>query len=524
MRLSDFNPISNSSSLMAAELLANKDLVYADGGSDGKGRKVSLSNNAAIGNVDLGTAITSAATGQVVPQTSIVAAQTIAYSRQAVVNNAKGEIFALCGTSSVSLSKFSPSGSMVAQVVLASTASSSNHHILLLSNGNIACVFFGPTTINVAIYDSNLAVVKSLTSIGSSNNIYFSAISLSAGGFAIVYQDSSAQLTSKITTYDNSGNVVLSPTTIWTRTGTYGIQYHRAIQLSNGNIAIAISSTNTVSSIGLYYGIISTAASVVSAFASLDTVSAGWFPEIAIRSGFFAISRANGANQKAYVFNNSGVLQGSEFSYSTTAGNAHNKTKLLSDGIDFWLIWHRNSDSQCVASILPITGNNDRSQPVTTNPSQYNHYLDAFIENGLICGISMAGIVSSAPSVWVISIKSGTLLNGSATLFGVAPSSGNGSYPRVMPGGDRSFIAMYDYASSASTNLFVGKYAKTAIIGVAQNSADADTSVKLYSQAGSYETNEIVGTPSGFDHSTNSVVGNKGSILPFSVTLKGIGV
>lgn len=136
----------------------------------------------------------------------------------------------------------------------------------------------------------------------------------------------------------------------------------------------------------------------------------------------------------------------------------------------------------------------------------------------------MAGSGGFAPSMWVISIKSGILINGSVTLFGVAPSSGNGSYPRVASGGDRSFIAMYDYASSAATNLFVGKYAKTAIIGVAQNSAAADTSVKLYSQAGAYETNEIAGTPSAFDHSINSVVGNKGSILPFSVTLKGIGV
>ncbi|QOJ19481.1 MAG: hypothetical protein HRU77_01475 [Gammaproteobacteria bacterium] len=520
MQLSDFNPIKNTSGLIAGESLTFKDLVYLDA-TDGKGRKAAIANFAAVGNVDLGTQQTNDSTGMIIAQTNVSSAVTAAFSRQAVVNNENGEIFTL--SNPFLLNKFSANGSLVNSVSISALAFT-NDHILKLSNGNIACIGKDASSIQIAVFDANLVTVKALTAITASNNTYFSAVALSGGGFAVVFQDSSSPLNSKLATFDNSGNAVLSPTTIWTRTGASGNQYHKMIQLSNGNLAIAVSSVNTSSSIGLYYGVVTTAGVSVLSFTSLDTTSVSIFPEMAIMNGYFAISRPNGTNQKAYVFNNSGVLQGSEFTFASTAGSGNsNITKLLSDGTDFWLIWHRNTDSKCVTSKLPVTGTGGTTTITTISPSQYGLYLDAFYENGLICAISMSGSSALSPVMWVISTKTGSLLASSDTKFGVAPSTTNGFYPRVIPGGDRSFIAMYDYTNSGATNLCVGKYARTAIIGAAQNSVAADAAVRMYSEAGAYEINPIGGVATGFNHAANPITGNAGAILPLSVTLKGVG-
>jgi len=524
MKLSDFNPTQNTSSLIAGESMATKDLGEIDGYL-GKAYKVRVSNFAAIGNMDYGTAETSAATGRIVAQTSVVASQSVAYARQAVAINSSGNIFTLtdaAANAGLRLSKFSPDGGLLGYVDIATAGQRYNHHILLLSNGNIACVAYY-SGIEYAVYDANLVNVAALATVAASPAAYFAACALSGGGFAVLYQQNANPLLSCLKTYDNIGANTLAETTVWTRTGTTGAQYHKMLQLSSGNLAIAVSSNNTVSSIGLYYGVITTAGVIVKAITSLDTTgSMSWYPNLAVMTGYFAVSMANGTDQKAYIFDNSGTQQGSAFSAATTAGNGLNKTKIVSDGTAFWLIWQRNSDSKCCTTKLPTSGTGYTTAITTTSTTQYSFYVDAFYDNGLICAISMNG-TNTAPTFWVISTATGGLVDPAGTTFGVAPGTSGGSFPRVIAGGDRSFISLYDYVSTAGTMLCVGKYAKTAVIGVVQAAAAASSTVRMYSQAGAYEINAVNGAAAGFDHTGNSLVGNKGAILPLGVTLRGIG-
>lgn len=527
MKLSDFNPTQNTSSLIAGEAIAAKDLVET-WASDGKAYKVSISNYSAVGNVDYGTAQTSTATGRIAAQTSVVASDTQAYSRQAVVTDSNGSVFTLTDAGAsvgLRLSKYAPSGDLLGTVAIATATQRLNHHILLLSNGNIACVTAVSTDLEYAVYDANLTVVKSLTTGPGITSHYFAACSLSAGGFAILYQMSGGTpLLSNIVTYDNTGTAVLSATNVWVRTGTTGTQYHRMLQLSNGNLAVAVSSANTAASIGLFSAVINTSGGIVRAFTSMDvTGSMGWYPELAVMTGFFAVSMATASNQIAYVYNNAGTLQGSNFTAATTAGNLILKTKMISDGTAFWLIWHRSSDTACCVTKLPTSGTGYLTNVVTTTTTQYNFFLDAFYENGVICAVSMANTGNTAPTMWLISTVTGFLRNTAPTTFGVVPGTTNGKHPRVIAGGDSSFIALYEYATTAGTHLCIGKYAKTAVIGVAQSSAAAAAAVRMFSQAGAYEINAVLGTSVAFDHSTTATVGNKGTILPRSVTLKGIG-
>lgn len=367
-------------------------------------------------------------------------------------------------------------------------------------------------------------VVKSLTTLSTVSSLYFHMIALSAGGFAIAYHDNTDNTKNKLVILDNSGNITVTAVDIWARTGTNGAQFHRMVQLSNGNIAIAISSSNTISSIGLYYAVFTIAGVVVKAITNLDTVSIGAAPEIdTISTGFFAIARANSTNQKGYVLNNAGTLQGAEFSSATTAGANSNKTKIVNNGINFYLLWHRSSDSTIILTMLPTTGTNYVSSIVsTTSNNPYNLYIDAFYENNVIVyAFGPAGIQSSR--FCVINLTTMQLVKATSNAFSSPPSTNNASqFLRLIPGGDRTFIAVTDFVTNSQLNLFVGKYGKTAISGIAQASGAIDSLIPVKATAPFQAINTIKGSPSkGFDHTANSLAGNKGTITLSAATLKG---
>lgn len=513
----------NTFSLKAGANISQNDALEL--GPDGRAYPVQITDYAAVSNCNYGTAQTNAATGQIVAQTQVVAGQTTAYYRQAVLQGSDGSIFTFTSNAASNqgllLSKYSSSGGLIAQAAVDGTTSTYfAHQSFFLSNGNICVVAGGGPAggkVWFAIYDAKLVQIKSLTALAEDvPALYFSACALSGGGFAIVYQQNSNPLLSRLATFDNTGTVVLAPTTIWTRTGTSGTQYHRIAQLSNGNLAIAVSSANTVSSIGLYHGIVTTAGVSVLAFTNLDTTSAAWLPELSVMTGYYSVSCANGTNQLGFVFDNTGTLQGAGFTAATTSGNNGTATKLVNDGTAFYLIWPRSSDSKEVLTKLPVTG----TGYVTTVLNVSLSYIDAFYENEYIVLVHQAASSNSPPVMLAISTVSMSLLGSSN--FGTAPGTTNGQYHRVIPGGDFSFICLYDYSSTASTNLCVGKYANTAVMGVAQAFAAPNALVPCAGIAGGYAANFIKGSPSkAFDNTATNISGNKGTLLNYGLALKG---
>lgn len=528
MNLTDFNNENRLSFAKAGEALNKKDALFLDS-LTGRLFKCETTDYAAIGEMDYGTAQTSEATGRIVAQTTI-SGRSSAYNRMGVVRNASGHIFIASnysGNNGLTLSKISASGQIMAIADIETSGSQAyNHHVLELSNGNIAVLYEFGGALKYAVYDTSMSTIKAPTALPSVQTPYFSACVLSGGGFAVVYQPSAAALTSSLATFDNTGTAVLASTVVWTRTGASGTQFHKIVQLSNGNLAYAISSTNTGSSIGLFHGVTNTSGAIVAAFAALSTVSSARYPELSMISGYYAIAITNGTNQKGFVMSNAGVLQGAEFSAATTTGIELNKIKLCASTTEFYLIWHRNSDSKCMLSKLPVSGVGYVTATVTTITTQFDFYVDAFYEDGYICAISMSGGAVTAPTMWVLSTTGMALVDNSGTTFGIAASSTNGTYPRVLSGGDRSFIAVYDYQATAATLLCIGKWAETAVIGVAETTAAAAASVAVNVLPGCYEINAIAGSPSkAFDMSANELMGNKGTLVANGAcTLHGIGV
>lgn len=498
-------------------------------GPDGRAYPVKCADYAAVANCTYGTAQTSAATGMIVAQTQVVAVQTQVYHRQALLQGTDGSLYAATISTSgagIVLTRYSPAGLLISQVVVISTGSYTNHQAFLLSDGNI-CVIAGHSgsTISFAIYDPRLNPVKSVTALSQiQTSGYFSACALADGGFAVIYQYSNTPLESKFVAYDNTGTVVTAPVTVWTRTGTSGTQYHRLMRLSNGNLVVAVQSTNTASSIGLYYAVLSPTGTVVKAFTNLNaSMSYAYIPEISVMAGYFAVSKADGTNVITFVFDNAGNLQGSGFSAASSAGSAQNMLKLLNNGTDFWLLWSRTSDSNVCLTKIPITGTGYTTTVVTTAVTQFSHFFDAFAENGLIVAVSQTQAGNSHPVFWVISLATGSLISASGTMFGVNPGSSSGYSHRVIPVGDFAFACLYDYSSSPATNLALGKYASTAVIGCANASANAAALVPTSQKAGGYAINPINGSPSkSFDHSATNIVGNKGTIMNYGAVLKGI--
>ena len=529
MKLSSFNPLNDTLGITAGEALSRNDLVYVEGLS-GKGRRVRTSDNAAIGSLTYGTPQTSSPTGMIVAQTSIIAAQTNAYSRQAVLKHTTtGDILTLTAwdttSRGVKISQFNGAGTLLQTVnVNTTTTASFNHLIFQLSNGNVAVVYKLGSAIYYAVYDSTLVLVTPVTLIGSDTiaSESFAATALSGGGFAVVFHDASSALTYKLVTYNNSGTVVQAATTIWTRTGADGSQIIRMAELSNENLVIATYSNNTVSSIGLYHGVVTAAGASVLAFTSIDATASNTNPELAVMTGYYCVSKGNSTNMQAWVYNNAGTLQGSGFSSaSTSANDLHHK--LLSAGTAFWLLWSKSTDSTARCTKLPVTGTGYISTDVTVTASQYGFYIDAFYECGVIVVAGMLGSGNQKPSFWIISTATGQLLSAYRTEFGVSPGATQGCYLRVISGGDGAFISLYDYDATILTALCIGKYENTAVVGVAAADAAADAVVRVKTAAGAYLANAVAGSPGkGFDMTTGvTVYGNKGTIMPNGVTLRG---
>lgn len=519
---------SSGASVIAGEALLEKDLVQINS-ANGHVSKVRNADYATCGSMAFGTPQTGPATGQILAQTTIVSSRTNPNKRQALERRAAdGSLYTLTDNTSelgVKLNRYSATGELLGSVTIESATLYYADLILQLSNGNIAVFASTGTLLKYAVYDARLGLVKAWASIGEATILSYSnfgACALSGGGFAVVHQPNGSLQQSRLATFNNSGVAVLAPTTIWTRLGTNNPQYHQMVQLSNGNLLIVVSNNNSVD-YGLYHGIVTTAGAPVVAFSNIDPIAVYTYPEISVCGASYSIARANGINQLAFVFNDAGIQQGGTFTEATTAGNGSAVTKLINDGSAFWLIWARSTDTNQVLTKLPLTGSNFTTSVITLSPTQYGLYIDAFYENGLIVGASQ-GVAAAAPQVWVISTDTASLVSRLGTTFGVAPSGASGYYPRIISGGDCSFVCMYDYGTTAATHLCIGKYASTAILGVVACDATPGTLVALETGAGAYATNAVIGSPGkAFDMSTStSLYGNKGTILPNSVVLKGM--
>lgn len=469
----------------------------------------------------------------------------VAQHRQAVLQGPDGAIYTLaanavngsnygCGTK---ISKFSAAGALIKSVVIETDATNPAYcpSLAFLSNGNIVAGYVIGTSsapLKFTILTPDLVTVVALTTVGTSasSGLGFgwgwqasNFVALDGGGFAVCFQKDSPASSQMLAIYDNAGTQVFNAS-IQTWTGTTERVYTRIAKLSNGNIAI-VSRSKFTTTVGLYHGIYSPTGTQVKAMTQVDAgnVTAAQMSEIATLPGFYAFTQFENGNVKVYVFDNTGTLQGAAFSAATTNGFS---LKLLTDGTQFLLLWANSNGSLMQLSKLPTTGSGYITYNITANTTQYNNWHDAFYENGFLVGVSSPGSGAVKPFIWSVYVSTGVLVANDVNAFGSAPTTAS-NWMAIIPGGDFSFICLYDYDLTNSTNkqnLLVGKYGNTAIIGSALAAAGVGTLVSVGQGAGAYAINTLKGTPSKvFDHTSGAnIYGNKGAILKNGLVLRGM--
>lgn len=481
-----------------------------------------LSGNAAIAGNDL---LSIAANGQLFPATTsdyasvansggfAVAPTTVtAYgvldqSRKiAFANSSSGDIFiatAYLATSyGMKIFKYSSSGALLASLILETSQVDTNSSpaVQQLSDGNLLVTWALTTTfvIKFMIFDTNLNIIQIKTTIANALVQYHDVIPLSSGGFAVCYMGASSALWLAI--YDNTGTVVSAGTAISGSPVSQPIG--RLAQMSNGNIFIGINSAGANKVLG--YAINTNAGTQVASWTALDatTGSGNQWPEvIALPSGYVCTACFNGTNTKAFVLSNAGVLQGG--AYSRAQGSGLNK--LLTDGTNFWLC---QSGTISLITYIPITGTGFFE---TVLPA--SSLVDAALERGYI----LYADVSSGVSRYLI--LTGGYLSASTTIT----NTGAGTPGALKLVGD---FAMLLIGCISSTQLTVQKYINTAIVGIAQTAVAVNTpnTAVLYNEGpGGFTCNRLAGSiGKSFDHTVTTIVGNKGTLLGTSVTLKGI--
>lgn len=451
-------------------------------------------------------AVSNAGSSAVALTTVSSAATQLDVRKRAIVDPATGDIFFadtyLTGPVGCQIWKYNSAGVLQRQLILDSASTGGTNYVqtMFLSNGNILVFWYNvasPYTLFFAIVDKSLTVVVAKTAIASvSTNPGPNAdcIALSGGGFAIAYALAGGQ--SYFTIRNNSGTVVYGPTIIaespTNSSGNANGPRFKLAQLSDGNIFVGIN--DTAQSDAGCYCIFNTAGGVVKAYTTLTGYGSGSsnYPEVDILASGSVCMVIPG--NKAYIFNNAGTLQGTPATMAGTVARVRN------DGTYFYT-FHLNSG--LVVTRYTTAGATVANKLTTVTGLQ----ADVLLDQGY-------WLVFDSDYCNVINIDA----TGFPSLLATAPFSG------VLQaiGGLGDFCALGIQVGKFQ----ITKYLPASIIGVAQTAVAAGNAgalVTINEGPGGYITNEIKGTVGkAYDHSSATIVGNKGTLYPNSATFKGI--
>ncbi len=449
-------------------------------------------------------------------------APTLISRKETFISPVDGSVFVVStasgGAYGAVVSKFSAAGALIGSISLENqTYTSQSFIISQLSNGNLVVSWSttGTATLNFAIIDINLLVVVSKTVISTAiADPHYDQIPLSGGGFAVIFTGT-ADGRGYLAIYNNTGAVTSAVSAISGGPTSYACA--AMAQLSNGNIAIAINSMTASRALG--HAICSAAGASVLAYTVLDSASSSVgayaYPRISALPGFYCCSTYDGANCVTYVLNNAGTLQGGALTQASTNNSTANTqlSQLINDGTGFWLV-SRSQAPDIFVTYIPTSGTGF----VTTDTgiataSVVN--IDCFIERGFLV------MHVNPSSIYVYKINATFNIYGLNTIaLGAAPFSVASA---IKATGDFTVMLV---TNTTTTSWGIVKYMNTAIVDIAQSSIAAGNAGTLlnYSEGpGGFLCNTLLGSVGkAFDNSATTIIGNKGTMLGNSVTLKGI--
>lgn len=446
---------------------------------------------------------TAATAGSPVVATTTVSTIGSAFEtrQRAIVDAATGDIFFvdtyILGPVGCKIWKYSLTGGLKRSLALDSSTTGTNNYVqtLFLSNGTILVFWYNvgsPYTLFFAIVDKSLNVIVPKTAIASvSANPQSAAhcIALSGGGFALAYAHGAVG--SYFTIRDNAGAVIYGPTLIagapTNTSGNANGPRFKLAQLSSGNIFVGIHDTSQ--SDAVRYCIFSTTGGVVKAYTVMTGHGKGSnYPEISVLPGFVCMAIPD---NKAYVFNNAGALQGAPIAITNTA-------RISTDGAYFY-VFH---DRMVVVRIQ------------TTGAAA--SYILPGVSSSIVGDViyERGKFIVSDGATYLVGIDA----DGTPDVLASVAIDGAGQ----MIGGLGDFCLLVVQVGKFQ----ITKYINASIFGIAQTDVAAGsdgTLVTVAAGVGGHISNEIKGSAGKtFDHSAAPIVGQKGAMFLNSVALKGI--
>jgi hypothetical protein len=416
--------------------------------------------------------------------------------------------------------RYNRQGALIKQVEFPYTGSLSSCRFVALSNGNMAFSGIFGTNFQHMVLDRNLAPVLPLTTIetANANGTYHRMIPLTGGGYAVVYaRNTPAQ--ARFAIYSNTGAVVLAPTSFYTMsTGVPQLQVRMA-QFSGGNIILAFrfDTTGEFTRTAVY----SSAGATIQAptlYAPMNTLLS---PPSALEPGgnVVCIAWMSSGTCSAGVVSNTGAVLGTTLAL---AGSAY--VPLLGfDGTDFKMLSFALTDYVARMTTLPSTGVASSATTIDNNRSPFGVAVVSGLSIGsryvdgefLLCWGSMV----AGGYARLTRVREDTSFTEIATLNPNRPNQGIFPPLPFMPG-----VALVAFSGSSDFWSFcIKRWRSAAIIGVALTSAARGADVVVAAPDGYLPTNAIVcAAPSAFNNNATTVQGQRGTIFPKGVALRGL--
>lgn len=405
--------------------------------------------------------------------------------------------------------------------LVADEAHTDTPYIQELSNGNLILVWKDGVLTYFGVYTKQLGQVVSAISLGSIDSIRVKA--LSGGGFALLTKSGT---TLSLAVFGNDGAIVLASTAIDT-----SVQEAEIDQLSNGNLVVLVVTTTDTYA----YMTFSAAGLPVIARTNIPNMAGGIANSrisLSVINGFFCCLAETKSDLKFCVFNNVGQVRNYNPSYNffgMTADNTVRNACIVNDGTRFWILAAIDVDvgpganSSFTILCAPTTGNNGDNR-------DFRFGFDIFdipgYDGGPTLGATDAKVIYKNGIIIFFYENSAVIVNVSGSNVDKVKNLYNSA--NFISDAQIGFDCTY-FTLSMNDSLEVGvlafqKYMETAIVGVARESLAAgneDTVVAFSATLGSHKVNEKPGALVSFDFTNptqyNAYTGVRGSFYSDTV-------
>lgn len=430
------------------------------------------------------------------------------------------------------LYKYSTAGALLASVNVdtSGTYGMRGAQLAVMPNGNVVLLYMlssGSGVCKAMVYDSNLGTVQtiSFTALNGGGDYTPSLCGLSAGGFTVTYVYTGDNKL-HVGVYNSSGvqqgsDIIFTAASLW---GSNGVVSLASVELSNGDVAVC--GRIASGGYGFRMGIVRPSNQTVT-LQDAQIITGNNTNErpqmVATSDGYFAVTAYADTlgGVRCLVFNNAGTLQGAGTTL-TTSGWLNCQTAFVYNN-EMYVAWYKSSTTSVTITTLPKTGTGYANTEFSSIPNAGGtSAVIATVKDNFLAITQRANGGNYPLKYSIIDLSTMALIQAVASFGAAVTTSQVHHNSRLLD--DCMLAVWYSDSSSAAVKIAMVKVLDTCIMGVALNTVGPGSKVTVDIAAGVKGLSQTLrgSLAKQFDHSTADLYGNKGSILPGAVILRGM--